>query len=272
MSFDLSQSQDVAVRILSGHIRQNRLAQTYLLTGNDEPGKEAMALSFASALNGDGEGAFEGTESQLRNRIQNEMHPDVKWVGRDTKVKSIKIEEIRDILKAAYLRPFEADWKFFIIIGAERMTVEASNAFLKTLEEPPQNTIFILIVQSKEHLLDTIQSRSFEVRLKPGSQRESEQSISLEKVDKSWDEFLETYQTKPRPDVKTMLVNLLEHLDFQMKRLAASGQAHAVRPLIELIDRVVETMEALDANANQKLSLSFLQVQFRKAQARGLLK
>src|SRR5207248_272507 len=94
-------------------------------------------------------------------------HPDLHVLGKDLKLKSIKIEEVRDAIADAALKPYEGKWKVFVVLEAGRLTADASNAFLKTLEEPPPHTVFILTVETKAGLLETIQSRGFEVRLKP---------------------------------------------------------------------------------------------------------
>ncbi len=93
-------------------------------------------------------------------RIDRRMHPDVHFteVGADKKM--ISIEQIREIVGEAALRPYEGRTKVFLIDPADALSVSGSNSLLKTLEEPARDTTFILITRSPDLLLPTIRSRS----------------------------------------------------------------------------------------------------------------
>jgi DNA polymerase III subunit delta' len=147
-----------------------RVAHAYLFNGPSGVGKRAAALAFAQALNcehvtqpptpnpqplespQDGCGVCRA----CRN-IANGLHPDVQVIEPDGA--TIKIEQIRTIEADAILAPYEARWKLFILDGAERMTEQAANALLKTLEEPAKDTVFILLTGTVSALLPTIASR-----------------------------------------------------------------------------------------------------------------
>lgn len=92
-------------------------------------------------------------------KIRSGYHPDVKVVASRGNEKSIKVDDIRFIRDDAYILSNEGGYKFYIIKNAEFMTVQAQNAFIKILEEPPEKVIFILLCESSGGLLDTVKSR-----------------------------------------------------------------------------------------------------------------
>ncbi|MFQ5681545.1 MAG: ATP-binding protein, partial [Candidatus Omnitrophota bacterium] len=96
-------------------------------------------------------------------RIDKGVHPDCSLLGGDGPA-AIKIGDIRDIEKRSGLRPYEGRYKVFIIDGAEDMNDCAANGFLKTLEEPRGDTVFILITPNEQMLLPTVVSRCRRVR------------------------------------------------------------------------------------------------------------
>jgi DNA polymerase III delta prime subunit len=263
--------QDFARYVLTNHLKNGRLAHTYLLTGQKESGKEDVALDFARALNCEKKNFFSDCDCLSCSKIFRDCHPDVFWSGKDKAQRSIKIEEVRELINAATLRPFEGNWKVFGIFAAEKMTGEAANAFLKTLEEPPAHTVFLLLVETKSYLLETIQSRAFEIRLKPlgdgetaGEERDWIHKMLLSYAD--WDDFLKGYHEKPREDLKAMLGGLSVYLADRLARVHGADlrPETALSSWLEAVDRVIETKEALDENANQKLALTRLAMRLGK--------
>ncbi len=86
-------------------------------------------------------------------------NPDIIYIGPDENKKIISVENIRKLRNDAYIKPHSADKKVFIIKNAELLNVQAQNSFLKILEEPPQSVVFILLVNSRSVLLNTVISR-----------------------------------------------------------------------------------------------------------------
>lgn len=93
-------------------------------------------------------------------RIDRRSHPDVHFVEAAADKKLIAVDQIRDIVSEASLRPYEGRSKVFVIDPADGLSVSGSNSLLKTLEEPSRDTNFLLITRSPDLLLPTIKSRS----------------------------------------------------------------------------------------------------------------
>lgn len=92
-------------------------------------------------------------------KAENSIHPDIYMAQLSGKSEVVNVDEIRKICNDAYIKPNEADIKVYIIPNADKMQQQAQNAFLKVLEEPPQNILFILCCNSSQQLLGTIRSR-----------------------------------------------------------------------------------------------------------------
>lgn len=106
-------------------------------------------------------------------RVTGELHADVRIVrvegtGREGRGRTaISIDQIRDVQREASLKPYEGRHRVFIIDGAEQLTEEAANALLKTLEEPPEEVVFMLLTADADALLPTILSRCQRIELRP---------------------------------------------------------------------------------------------------------
>lgn len=255
--------------LISAHLQRNRIAHTYLFSGPSGEAKVELALEFAKALNceeiqkGDRplfpERGFEDCGCSSCGKIKRGTHPDVRRLGQDGEARSLKIEEIRTLLHTASLKPFEGRWKVFIFEGAERLTLEAANALLKTLEEPPEHSVFFLLVENKALLLETIQSRAVEIRLPPPPEKDPRKSPAIAVLEKGdWEEFFGVLQGMRRKELTEALQGLLAHLRDQYS--SAKGDC----PL-KALDAVYETLEALQANVNQKLALTHLQIQLLRS-------
>ncbi len=140
-------------------LKAGRLAHAYLLTGPKRVGKKQTALAAAKLVNCERPNHMPFCDAcPACVKINSGTHPDVHilWQEDDT---SIKIEDVRDLLPQVQLRAFEAKTKVFIIPDVERLTLEAANALLKTLEEPAKNTLILLTTSIPDSVLGTIKSR-----------------------------------------------------------------------------------------------------------------
>lgn len=255
------EAQDFAVRLLKSHIQKKRLAHTYLFTGQKQAGKEDVAIAFAHALNCEKGQYFEACDCNSCRKCEAGNHPDLHILGEDLKVKTLKIEEVRNVIAGASLKPYEGKYKVYVLLEAGRLSQDASNAFLKTLEEPPEHTVFILTVESKARMLDTIQSRSFEVRFKPlPVEAGGVDEIASEIRGKRWEDYFEELGKSPKDELKGTLAGLMEHFRKRME----SPMVDDSYPYVRALDYLLDAQGSLDENANQKLMLSRLAMGFKK--------
>lgn len=137
-------------------IRQEKVSHSYLFIGIEGIGKKLIAEEFAKEILCLNDNDKENTcESCIKFISQN--HPDFEIIEPDGN--SIKIEQIRNLQKKIQEKPIISDKKIYIINDSEKMTKEAQNCLLKTLEEPPEFAIIILIGNNESLFLDTIKSR-----------------------------------------------------------------------------------------------------------------
>ena len=263
MLSEINERQSFAAKLLTNHAENGRVSQAYLLTGQTGS-KAELATAFAAALNCLEKKYFRECECVSCHKMQTGNHPDFQILGEDLKVKSIKIEEIRKAIGDTSFKPYEGKWKVFVLLQAGRMTPDASNAILKTLEEPPPNTVFILTAESKMELLETIQSRCFEIRLKPEPVPVQEIGV-LAFSGKTWEDFFEEQAGSERSEIKEVLDGLMT---FFRRQLAEQTDSPLTLPRLKAVDLLLETKDALDSNVNPKIALTRLAMKFRKAQVK----
>lgn len=113
------------------------------------------------------------TERILRKLFPNELaqvesrcHPDIAWLEPEGKSRTIHVKSMRErIVEPMSATAFSGGWKVGVVVGADRMETEAANSFLKTLEEPPPKTLFLLLTDQPDAMLPTIVSRSQRIDL-----------------------------------------------------------------------------------------------------------
>ncbi len=154
MLWDKIIGQEHAVEILRQSIHTKRISSAYLFFGPKGVGKRTAAEIVAKAVNCPHQGC---DSCHVCVRINEKNYPDVKEISADGSF--IKIGQIREIIKEVSLSVFEAQYRVYILKEVEKMRAEAANAFLKILEEPSQNTIFILTTNAIDSLYSTIVSR-----------------------------------------------------------------------------------------------------------------
>jgi len=135
-----------------------RLAQAYVVVAPPRGVGDTLAQRVLTLLFCTGENVPCGTCYGCVS-VSDRTHPDVHWIEPQKKSRIIAIKQIRDIQKEIYSTSFCGGWKACVIVGADCMGNEAANAFLKTLEEPPKQTFYLLLTDSPQRLLPTIISR-----------------------------------------------------------------------------------------------------------------
>ena len=148
-------------------IRYRRISHAYILSGERGIGKKTMARAFAMTLFCEKGGENPCMECHACKQLLSENHPDVIWVTHE-KPASIGVDDIREqVNNTIGIKPYSSVWKLYIIDEAEKMTVQAQNALLKTIEEPPEYAIIMLLTTNQELFLPTILSRCIQLKLWP---------------------------------------------------------------------------------------------------------
>jgi len=169
------------VTLLSRAVARNTLPPALLFAGPAGVGKKRVALALAQAINCTDPQTREGIERDACGqcpscrRIGRGVHPDVMLVVPGDSG-SIKIEAVRPVIAEAGRRPFEARRRVVIIDEADALTEDAQSALLKTLEEPPPSSVFLLVSSLPDALLPTVRSRCPRMRfgmLSPGEVAEA---------------------------------------------------------------------------------------------------
>ena len=164
MGFELFAGNEKIVGTLQQMIWAGRLPHAILLEGDEGLGKFTLASIIAQAAVCSKADAPCGSCGNCHlAEIGN--HPDITVIA--PKGKLIRVDDVREVVSSAYIKPSQAQKKVFIFKDAHRMNEPAQNALLKTLEEPPQSVIFILLAQSSASLLPTIISRCTLFSLSP---------------------------------------------------------------------------------------------------------
>lgn len=149
---------DQAFSYIQRSAEAERLAQAYIVVApprgvGDELAQRVLGLLYCT---GDAVpcGVCRGCLSTA-----GKTHPDVHWIEPQKKSRVISIAQVRAIQKKIYETSFSGGWKVCIVVGADCLNGPAANAFLKTLEEPPAQTLYLLLTDSPQRLLPTILSR-----------------------------------------------------------------------------------------------------------------
>ncbi|MBE2221516.1 MAG: AAA family ATPase [Anaerolineae bacterium] len=171
-----------AVELLSGAITHERVGHAYLITGPDQIGKTTLARTFAQALNCQHEIVAERPCGTCRSckLIGQDKHLDVKIVTPEVSGRgkmSLKIDQIRALQQDLNLSAYEGRYKVAILKRFDTATEGAANAFLKTLEEPPNNVILLLTAKDPDTIMATINSRCRNIGLRPLSTNLIESSL-----------------------------------------------------------------------------------------------
>ena len=164
---------DKVVSMLQRSVDEGRLSHAYMLSGPPNVGKMSLALDLARALN-----CLEDDRPCDRcaqcNRIARGVHADLHVIGPgdddpDSDRVMVGIDQVREAQRQASLTPFEGRYRVFIFNRTEQMSEEAANSLLKTLEEPPEQVVLVLLAASHQALLPTLVSRCQVMELRPVS-------------------------------------------------------------------------------------------------------
>ena len=157
---------DEIIRHLRNAISTGKVSHSYLFTGEAGSGKKLLASTFAAALQCEKKGTDPCMECDSCKKAIGRNHPDIIMVHHE-KPGVIAVDEIRDqVIHDVAIRPYCSPYKIYIIPDAELMNESAQNALLKTIEEPPEYAVILLLAVNADSLLPTIQSRCVRLDLK----------------------------------------------------------------------------------------------------------
>lgn len=163
-------AHQTGVALLRRSLEANRVAHAYLLTGPRMAQLELLARAFVKAVlcpqplrTSDHRRTDACDACSTCRRIEHGTHPDIHWVRPESKLRVITIDQIRDLSREIFLKPHEATHKVGVIVEADCLNPQAANALLKTLEEPPDRSLLLLLATQPERLLETILSRCLRV-------------------------------------------------------------------------------------------------------------
>lgn len=159
---------------LKTDVLQNKLAHAYLIEGPANSGKLLLARTVAASM---------ANSLNDVKKITSGACPDFYEISLPEKKKTIGIDTVREIKQTAYIKPNDLDYKFYVISHAECLTVQAQNALLKLIEEPPRNVYFFLLCENTAAMLATIRSRAPILRMQVFSYEELRELLLTHSVD-----------------------------------------------------------------------------------------
>jgi DNA polymerase-3 subunit delta' len=173
--------------LLKASILHDRVAHAYLFYGEDGIGKRRAAVRFAQAINCDTDYGPDGPDAcgacRSCHQIEAHLHPDFLLIEPDQEQANpqIKIEQIRELEQQVIYRPLVGRRKVCVIDEADRMTLGAANALLKTLEEPPDHSLLVLVTSRPSALPATVRSRCQGIRFVPPARTQVEAALILKR-------------------------------------------------------------------------------------------
>lgn len=155
------------IKHLQNAAARDAVSHSYIFAGEKGSGKKLLAKVFAMTLQCEHHGKEPCLQCSSCKKAMNRNHPDIIYVTHE-KPNSIGIEDIREqLISDVAIKPYTGPFKIYIVDEAEKLTVQAQNALLKTIEEPPSYAVILLLVNNGGSLLPTIASRCVTLNFKP---------------------------------------------------------------------------------------------------------
>ena len=257
MPFSTLIGNDRIKKLLRRAVTEERIGQSLLMAGPRGVGKYQFAVALAQALNCEKVKLGEACGDCVPCRkIARSEHADVRTILRESqdpsfkkepKSQFIKIDQVREMSQQAQFRPYEGRRRVFIIDDAEWLRHEAANSLLKTLEEPPETSLVILITPKPFSLLDTIRSRCLMLSFAPLNAAEIEHH--LRKIGKSSDEVRLRSRLASGSIGRAIEIDLAEYRDTRnvlmelVETLAFSGDSVKLLSAAEYLGRKLDKDE-----------------------------
>ncbi len=174
-NFDTIIGQRAVREHLQNSLALGKISQAYMISGEKGMGKKLMATAFAKALlceeRSEGEKESCGSCHSCK-QVESHNHPDLIYVTHD-KPQLISVDEIRkQVVGDVLIRPYQSRYKVYIIDEAELMNEQAQNALLKTIEEPPEYAVILILTSNEQMMLQTVRSRCIKLSMTPLTKEE----------------------------------------------------------------------------------------------------
>lgn len=167
--------------------QSNKLSHAYLFEGDDGQSMQQVAIDFTKLILCD-------QDNQCQLKVETFNHPDFMYISSEET--TIKKDQVEQLVHNMNQLPIEGNYKVYIIESFEKLTVQGENSILKFLEEPPDNTIAILLTTKPEQILDTIHSRCQHVYFKPIDKSMFIERLIEREISRPVAELLSTYTTQ----------------------------------------------------------------------------
>ena len=154
------------INYIRNAVREDKVSHAYILNGERGAGKKMLANLFAATLLCEKGGPDPCNECHSCRQAESGNHPDMIKVTHE-KPNSISVDDIREqVNNTIMIKPYQGPYKVYIIPQADMMTPQAQNALLKTIEEPPEYAVIMLLTENADTLLPTINSRCVMLKLR----------------------------------------------------------------------------------------------------------
>ena len=154
------------INYIRNAVSMDQVTHAYILNGERGAGKKLVAKLFATTLLCEEGGPDPCNRCHSCRQAEGGNHPDIIWVTHE-KPNSISVDDIREqVNNTIMIKPYQGPYKVYVIDHADIMTPQAQNALLKTIEEPPQYAVIMLLTENAEMLLPTIASRCVMLKLR----------------------------------------------------------------------------------------------------------
>ncbi len=155
------------IQHLESAMQMNKVSHAYIINGEKGSGKKMLAFAFAEILQCESEGVRPCGVCKSCKQAESGNQPDIIRITHE-KPGSIGVEEIREqLVNDVQIKPYSSRYKIYIVPEAEKLTVQAQNAILKTIEEPPAYAVILLLTSNATAMLPTILSRCVMLTIKP---------------------------------------------------------------------------------------------------------
>ncbi len=169
-------NEDIKATLASA-ILKGTFSHAYIIEGKEGSGKKTVARIASAAIMCKDKHTLPCGECELCKKILNDNCVDVRFYN------AFKVEDVRKIKEAIHQSATECDYQIFILNDTQKMTVQAQNALLLSLEEPPKNVVFFLLTTDATMLLETIRSRAQVLRTMPLDSEQLKKYVKREKIE-----------------------------------------------------------------------------------------